>query len=122
MRPTNTAPYEDLYYVPFSILEVFVQLEQDLSLTKRQQYKRLEDAVDRYIRIHNNRIGDGRSAEYILNPEEYQRKIREGYDKFTAMKSRRYSGRNEEIEKSYKKAKKRKTKKKKIRKKKKSKK
>ena len=118
MRPTNTAPYEDLYYVPFSILEVFVQLEQDLSLNKRQQYKRLEDAVDRYIRIHNNRIGDGRSAEYILNPEEYQRKMREGYDKFLAMKSSRYSGKNKDSEKSYKKAKKKKKTKKKSRKKK----
>ena len=103
MRSTNTAPYEDLYYVPFKLLEVFVQLEQDPSLTKRQQYKRLDDEVERYIEMHNRRIGDGKSAEYIFDSEGYKEKIRKGYDKFTAMKSHKYSDKNDESDKKVKK-------------------
>ena len=85
----DTAPFDDLHDVPYDLIIFFHQLEKDRKLSKKRQYKRLEDRVDRYIEHHNAMIGDGQSAAYILDRDEYQQKIRGAYDKFREMKTRR---------------------------------
>ncbi len=85
----DTAPFDDLHDVPFSLITVFHRLEQEKKLSKKRQYKRLEDEVDKYIERHNATIEDGKSAAYILNRDEYQEKIKGAYDQFRVMKTKR---------------------------------
>ncbi|MBW2982512.1 hypothetical protein KY343_06540 [Candidatus Woesearchaeota archaeon] len=85
----DTAPFDDLSYVPFELITFFHRLEQDKKLSKKRQYKKLEDRVDRYIEHNNAMIGDGQSAAYILNRDEYQEKIRAAYNQFREMKTKR---------------------------------
>jgi len=85
----DTAPFDDLHDIPYDLIIFFHRLEQEKKLSKQRQYKRLEDRVDRYIEHHNSMIADGKSAAYILDRDEYQEKIRNGYIKFREMKTKR---------------------------------